>query len=53
MENCNDLIKAVYQINIEACEKEKEIAIKYNDTEMLNRVNKNLAEWQAKLAECK
>lgn len=44
-----ELIEKVYRINIDACEQEKAIALKYNDSEMLARVNKSLAYWQAKL----
>lgn len=44
-----ELLEKVYKVNIDACEQEKAIALKYNDSEMLARVNKSLAYWQAKL----
>lgn len=48
----NELLRKVYEINIEYCDKEKEIAVKYNDKQMLDRVNKSRAAWEVKLAEC-
>lgn len=53
MNKANELLRKVYQVNIDMAEQEKEIALKYNDKEMLARVEKGLAEWKAKLAEIK
>lgn len=48
----NELLENVYKINIEYCDKEKEIALKYNDKQMLERVNRSRAAWEEKLAKC-